>query len=155
MYSPPLSILKTFITCSDCLFTKVFHFLNLANTSFLALKHIHPNLGSAGTFICREWSPSLFSLDKSFACQWMHIVLHYLHIYTTSHTLKCFHAICIEMSQPLVPKFHKMWGFVGMRQRTCFGPCRPIFNYNKQPRNNRGRLKRWFWYHLGVIDKVY
>ena len=33
----PLSVLRTFFTCSDCLFTKVFHSLNLANTSFLAL----------------------------------------------------------------------------------------------------------------------
>ena len=37
MYSPPLSDLRTFTTCSDCLSTKVFHSLNLANTSFLNL----------------------------------------------------------------------------------------------------------------------
>ena len=37
MYSPPLSVLRTFTTCSDCLSTKVFHSLNLANTSLLDL----------------------------------------------------------------------------------------------------------------------
>src|SRR5450631_1740478 len=37
MYSPPLSDLRTFATCSDCLSTKVFHSLNLANTSLLDL----------------------------------------------------------------------------------------------------------------------
>ena len=32
-----VSVLRTFITCSDCFTTKVFHSLNLANISFLAL----------------------------------------------------------------------------------------------------------------------
>ena len=33
--------------------------------------------------------------------------------------------------------------------------CSLVFGSVKQPRNNQVRLKRWFWYHLGVSKRFY
>ena len=45
MNCPPIVVPLAFTTYFDCLSTKVLHSLNLANTSFFCLEHIHPNFG--------------------------------------------------------------------------------------------------------------
>ena len=150
----PLSVLRTFFTCSDCLFTKVFHSLNLATPRFwpwaripkfcakycqwrwentlrfqwttFSSAHIRWNARALRSWWRGYLHPlgmvaSLVCLPQILTYEWMHVALHWSQVYLVHHALKPFHTIRVEMTQPIVPKFQRMWVPIGTPQKTRFG----------------------------------
>lgn len=81
---------------------------------------------SVGSFVHRQWSPRLFALDTIFGCKRMHVALHLSHVHPAHHALKHFHAICVKMPRPLVPRLLKIRVSMGTYQRICFGTIHHI-----------------------------
>ena len=88
-YSPPLSVLRTFTTCSDCLSTKVFHYLNISNTSLLALYTYSQILCEKSSINVRKYLVS--PMDD---------------VFIGPHTLEC------TSSKILVAGYLHLWGMV-------------------------------------------
>ena len=154
-YFPPLSVIRTLTICSDCLsiFEPCQHLafglkhvhLNLSQKiinegekipcaslgqrfhrpTYIGM-HKLQDLGGTYTSIRREWSLRLFVFHTSFACKGMCIALYCFHVHSPHHALKHFHAIRVEMPQPLVPKLQRMRALIGTRQKIRFHPIHHI-----------------------------